>query len=387
MKRTDAITKIVSLLLFGALLAYVGVYLFRSMTNDLRTAPAVYVSLTETGTASGTLVREESLLSSKEQYLSVTAEDGYLVAAGDIIALAYTDEAARNRAVEIHELDLRRQRIVASLEGASSAEDLPQRDSSIKSAIFDLSTSAVQHRTEDISSASIKLSTLVMTSEEAGATEEDLLAVNEKLSQLRQNAMRDTIAIVAPSPGLFSTARDGFEHLGPKDLKGLTPTKLRELTKTPETLSEDVRGKLASSYEWYFAALMSQKDAARLKTGGSAKLNFGRYCGRLLSADVRSISAPENGECAVVFRCTQAQAEMLAPRNVTAEVIFDTREGIRVPKKAVYTDENGSYVFTMTGMQAEKKYISTVWETEEYYLAEQASDAAALRVGNEIILT
>ena len=42
---------------------------------------------------------------------------------------------------------------------------------------------------------------------------------------------------------------------------------------------------------------------------------------------------------------------------------------------------------TLTGMQAEKKYIEIAYETDEYYLVKVSEEARSLRVGNEIILS
>ena len=133
--------------------------------------------------------------------------------------------------------------------------------------------------------------------------------------------------------------------------------------------------------------VMPEADANRLIAGKDATLDFGRYCSQPLNARVLSISEPEDGECAVLFRCTEATGEILSVRRATAEVVFATRSGIRVPREAVRSDEKGPYVYTLTGLQAEKKYITIAWEAEEYYLAAPSQDAASLRVGNEIILT
>ena len=133
--------------------------------------------------------------------------------------------------------------------------------------------------------------------------------------------------------------------------------------------------------------MISEEDASRLRVGGSALMDFGRYCSAPIEASVISISTPKKGECTVLFRCTRFTSEMLSVRRATAEIIFATREGIRVPREAVRSDEGGPYVYTLTGLQAEKKYITIAWETEEYFLAVSSADAASLRVGNEIILT
>ena len=122
MKRTDALTKIVSLLLFAAVAAYIGVYLIRSVSRDIRTAPAVYVSLTESATATGVIVRDETLVGSSKSYLSIVAENGRMLSAGETIAVSYNSEEAMARAGKLRELELQRQYIASVLNGRSSQE-------------------------------------------------------------------------------------------------------------------------------------------------------------------------------------------------------------------------------------------------------------------------
>ncbi len=387
MKRTDALTKFVSLLLFGALLAYLGIYIVRGATNNVRTAPAVFVSLTENSLASGIVVRQESLIQSDEKFISISAENGQMVSVGEPIATIYSGEEALSRAAEIRELELKKQYITSVLSGTGSADNLSDRDSSINDSLISLASSVAKHDTEALAASSLSFGSLVIKDSEINTTEVDLNLVTTALETLKQSALTDTSEITASTPGLFSSSPDGYEYITPDMLTGLTPDKLQTLEQSPEELADNVRGKMVSPFEWFYAANVSETDAAKLEAGKFATLDFGRYCSNLISAKVISISSPLGGECSVVFRCTQASSEMLSVRRVSAEIVFDAREGIRVPKQAVLSDENGSYVYTLTGMQAEKKHISIIWETDEYYLAAVSQDAASLRAGNDIILT
>ena len=387
MKRTDKLTKVVSLLLFGALLAYLGVYVVRAASDKLRTAPAVLVSLTENAVASGLIVREETLIEKGDAFLRVVAENGKLVSAGGTVAVVYSGEEALERAARIRELELLEQYISSVLSGRQTAESLSDRDRDIRSALIAVAASAARHDTDALSSAALRLSSLVVENTEINTTEVDLGLVRSELETLRQSARSDTSAITAGTPGLFSATPDGYEQLTPEMLSGLTPAKLAQLEAQPQALGENVRGKLSSPFEWYFAATLSKSDAERLKTGESVTLDFGRYTSSLLTASVISVSAAENGACAAVFRCTAACAEMLFVRRATAELVFEGHEGLRVPKQAVLSDENGPYVYVLTGLQAEKKSISIVWETDDYYLAAVSQEPSSLRAGNDIILT
>lgn len=401
MKRTNFVTNLISALLFGALLLYLGVYLVRSMSNDLRTAPAVYVELTDSAAATGMIVRDETLVVSGESYLSLIAETGQLLAAGETIAVAYSSEDALARAGQIRELELQRQYILAALNDDHTGSTVSQRDAAIKRAVTELSAAAARHSSEELSAASINLASLVMEDPEVNTTEVDLSLVTDRLNQLRQTASSDTIPIKAARPGVFFSAADGFEYASPERVKSISPSELREMMGSPQGTPEDVIGKLADPLEWYYAALVSRETAERLTVGGSATLDFGRYCAELLNATVISVKMDEH-EAAVVFRCTSAASDMLAVRNASASILFGVTSGIRVPTEAIYTEEaeetdaagqtvivEKTYVFTVTGLQAEKKYIKIVWESEDYCLAEPAdsADADALREGNDIILT
>lgn len=387
MKRTDALTKTVTWLLFGAMLAYLGVYIIRSLSNDLRTAPAVYVSLTESASAPGIIVRNEQLITSPDEHLSVVADNGALLASGDTIAVSYGSEEALSRAAQIRELEIKQKYIMSVLSEVDTSANLSKREDSIKESVTELAASAARGETDRLTAAALSLGSLVMDNLNINTTEVDLRLVTEELNKLRQVSMRDTVAITASFSGLFSASPDGYEILSPASFMGVGPNTLRELIAEPQELTDDVRGKLVSPYEWFFVSVMPEGDAKRLTVDKAATLDFGRYSSKPLKATVISMSAPEDGECAVVFRCTEATGEMLSVRRATAEVVFATRSGIRVPREAVRSDDKGPYIYTLTGLQAEKKYITIAWETEEYFLAAPSQDAASLRVGNEIILT
>lgn len=400
MKRTNFVTNLISLLLFAAVAAYLGVYIVRSVSSDVRTAPAVYVELTDAASAAGILVRSETLISSGEPYLSVTAENGQLVAAGETVAVAYSGEDALVRAGKIRDLELQRQYILSSMAENGTGTEVSHRDESIKKSVAELAAAAAHHETEDIFEATVTLASFVLDNPDIQTTEADLRAVDDELARLRQTASADTTAVTAAAQGLFSSAADGFEHITPQSVDGIGPRELRGLMESPQSVDGSVVGKLADPLEWYFAALVSIDAAERFKVGDTAYLDFGRYQSEPLRASVWSVNGM-GGEAVVVFRFTSAAAEMLSVRNASAKIVFGSVSGIRVPKEAVYEEQveetvdgaaqlvTKKYVYTVTGLQAEKKYVKVVWEDEDYCLTEPAdpNSSAALREGNDVILT
>ena len=80
MKKTNTFTNIAMLVLFAAMAVYLGVYLFRSTQQSYSTAPAVLVTVSEGGQASGIVVREEQVIASDKEFLSRSVDDGKQVA-------------------------------------------------------------------------------------------------------------------------------------------------------------------------------------------------------------------------------------------------------------------------------------------------------------------
>ena len=406
MKRSNFVTKIISFLLFGAMLCYLGVYVFRLFSNNFRTAPAVRVEIVDSVAVEGLIVRDEEVVSSSESFISISAENGTLVAKGEALAVSYTGESALERASLIREKELQRQYVVAALEGAASEKDISRRDSSIKNSIISLTAAVATGQLDAAGEAGVTLASLVMEDPEIYATQVDLELITEELSRLRSAAAYDTKAILAPSTGLFFASADGFEHLTQESVTGIGTDALREFFTAAEEPPENMLGKIANPLEWYYAAIVPFETVQRMEVGGYVSLDFGRYCSQTLRALVVSVKYNQDKDCVVVFRCTGSAVEMLYARHVTAEIVFDTIVGLRVPKEAVYEEnlevenaETGGrelqirqYIYTVTGIQAEKKYITNLWESDDYYIAEIQMDKtgdseASLREANDIILT
>ena len=112
----------------------------------------------------------------------------------------------------------------------------------------------------------------------------------------------------------------------------------------------------------------------------------------------------EDGQCAVVLSTDRYLSETTLLRRQTVELVFDSREGIRVPTESIRvveqtvtdpeTEEESQVlttgVFVLVGQQAEFKPVTVVEQMEEFARvvpADGVSDSEALRAGDQIILS
>lgn len=388
MKRKDTATTAIALVLFLTFLAYAGVYAYRFFVGGIVTAEAVSATVSIGGVASGIIVREETVLESGEEYIDITAEEGEKLGAGQAIATAMSSEAGLQRANRLREVKLEISRAEAALQTSSGQDDLVRRDELLHSAVLGLAAAVARH---DLSSLDSDISTLRSLVFEGGGeeyTEADLDALYRELLSLETSSSSDSTVLLSEESGVFSRSVDGYEHLSLLNLAGLSPASLQRLAASGRAVSENAYGKLVTSHKWYFAAVMSEADAKGLSVGSLAQLDFGRYYGSGVLADIRYISSVQNGEVAVIFECSTALSELLSIREASANVVFEQYEGIRVPTAAIYTDgETGAtFVWAVTAMRLERKDVTVKYLEENFCIVEGGSDESALRVGDTVVV-
>ena len=398
MEKTDKLTKAISLLLFLAALSYIGIYIWRSVSNPVQTADAITLTVRESAALSGIVVRDEQVVLSAAPYIDVTAKDGKRISSGQAIAVSYQSEDALVRMGRLRELELEISRMETLLSEMSSAQDLTTRDKTVKNAVLSLSTAIAQNDLSDLDIVSLNLRSLIFDNSNSTVSYEALGNLKLELSGLKSIAAADTIPITASVSGIFSSILDGFEHLAIKNLAELSPTAVHNLTQDRRDVDDAAIGKLIKSSTWYFVAVADSSDiwtsdgSSRLEEGTGALLEFGRYYNTDISANVVSVGEDADGECVVVFSCSEALAEILAVRQTSAEVIYAEYTGVRVPIKAIHSepDEDGNtvnYVYVMTGLLAERKNVEIIYTADDFVLVRQTGESGSLRSGNEIIVS
>ena len=150
MKKTNTFTNIAMFVLFAAMLVYLGVYLFRSTQQSYATAPAVLVTVSESGQASGIVVREEQVIASDKEFLSLSVDDGKEVASGGEIAIGVDSKAALDSASRARELKKEIAYVSSLLSRAGSTSGASDRDSDVRSTILQLNAAVSAGSTSEL---------------------------------------------------------------------------------------------------------------------------------------------------------------------------------------------------------------------------------------------
>ena len=235
-------------------------------------------------------------------------------------------------------------------------------------------------------------------------------ALQAQIKELKTQAAGSVRTVTAPVSGLYSAVVDGYETvLTPESLSDMTPSQLSAV-RADSTVSSGV-GKLILGDSWYYAASMSAADAEELqeasdalkKAGKSLTLRFAKSVERDLPVTVSRIGPEENGRCVVVFEGKTYLSRLTLLRQQSAQVVWDSTEGIRVPKEALRMEkvtvnsegervtEEATGVYCVVGMEARFKPVEVVYNGSSFLLVRSAApedrENLRLRPGDEVIIT
>jgi len=374
----------------GAFLFY---QVYHALNSPLTTVTALSATVNDEISMSGYFFRNEHIIEAEhEGTLLYLLDDGDKIGKYDAYAATY----ANARAVEIHEeieaLDAHIASLTAAVAAGSDTNSAAAIAEQIVDQLLNNAEGASTGQYSRLSSYASQLKTLIVNREFAYADTSDLTALVEQLkarrSELQSQVESGETVLYSPRAGFFVSAIDGYENLVEMDaLRTLKPEDLEQLDSRRESRGENAVGKVVSSFDWYFAAVLPEASANRLVLGSNVTLCFDATGDELIRAKVYSLSTAYDGKVTVVFYSTNNTPEYMRVRKQAASVILKTYSGLKVPKSTVRVDSDGQVgVYVITGLYAEFKPIEILYETRDYYIvATDPSKTNSLLKNDEII--
>jgi len=372
MKRSDFFIRIMTGVIFLAVLVYVGVSFYNAFVHTFVTTPAFSYSIEETLTARGYIIRTETVVDDYGTSILPTVNEGERVSAGQVVAFEYTSPGALETASEIHSLRLQ----IAQLE-LTRNDDFSSFD-----AVRELSAAVNSHDFSRLPEISLSVEANIF------AADADISVLQQRLEELEA---RDygTRAIATQEAGTFSHVVDGFEHIAPSTVMDMSPSELTAAFSTPQRASGF--GKLITEHKWYFAAIMDVDDAFVLSIGDTRLVRFSGAFNDEVEMLIENISRNEAG-LAVVLLSSDRGVHNIAPmRSLQAEIVMSVVSGIRVPKDAIHLDDDlNTFVFLQTAGFAERVPVEILDPPgsvgDSYLVRDGLETGSPLRVDSIIIV-
>lgn len=410
MKQSTLTTKLMMSVLVVGILVYLAVYIVRGWQDEVVTTPAYSATIHVGASATGIVVREETVISGSGSYVDLIPGEGEKVAAGRPVAILYSDASGLDTRQAIKTLSSEIDQLAYALSSGTDGTDTSKLDASVLQSIINLRALSASGDLSTLEDSALNLRTMVFkrdyTYGDSGAASGIaalLEAKREELASLQSSLSRVSTTISAPVSGVFSGVADGYEQLiTPEAVLAMSPAQLTELIRRDVAAPSGTVGKLITSSAWYFAAVLPEEEAKGLLEGQEYTISFSHDWFGDVEMTLEHISDKENGQVALLFSTRTQLADTTLLRVQTVDIVTKQLEGIRVPRRSlrvitetVTDEETGETseiqyagVFTIVGTQAELQKVNVLYTDENFYLVEPVDPDAArrLRPGDEIIL-
>ena len=408
MKNSSFGTKCLLLAVTLGVLAYFGIQGLQYLGDPLTTTLAYNYQVEEGMDLSGYVVRREQVLADETSgLLRLQRSEGEKVGAGGTVALVYADQASLDRQREIDELSGRIEQLQFAQEASLGSEVSLKLDAQIMRSLLDYRAELAAGRLDNAEEHETELKSLVLKRDYTYSDTEDLSGqiaeLQSQLKELKAQAASSVRAVKAPVSGVYSAVVDGYETvLTPGLLADMTPSQLNAV-QADETLTSQT-GKLILGDSWYYAVTMSADQAKALRdSGGTMTLRFAKGVEQDQTVTLYAVGPEEQGRVVVTFRGEYNMAQVTLLRRQSAQLIWRTVAGIRVPNEALRAantkvDQEGKRstveslgVFCVVGMEARFKPVEVLFSGDGFVLVRStaASDQESLRLrpGDEIIIS
>ena len=407
MKQGKSFTTFVIIALAVVLAVYLGFYALRAFQDPYGTTLVYLYTVNDSVEADGLIVRREQVLPAQSGIVEITRAEGERVGVGQEVALVYQNSQAQSNQEQLDALELEIDLLEYAISQSGGVDSAARLDEDILQALVDLRAACALGDYADLEEQVLEIKSDVLKRGYTygdGLTSADLSAQLQDLrnqrSALQQQSAFTTGRVTAPQSGTFSNLVDGYESLlTPESVFQLTPSSLAELIDNPPA-ADSALGKLITSSRWYFAASLPGEAADRLSQGGVATLRFTGEFSRDVAVTVEQIGPAEGGQTLVVFSSDRYLSQITLLRHQTAELIFESWSGLRIPTAALrllqeeQTDEETGQVtqttrlgvYALVAGRVTFKEVEVLTEGEDYYVVRPVGTGRdALRAGDEII--
>lgn len=420
MKNSTLATKLMMTAVFLTVLIYFGLNLAAYLNDPYTTTLAYSYTGENAVTVSGYVVREEEVLAGGGELVYSGRREGERVAADGTVAQIYSTPQALADASRFRDINSQLEQLSRARSLTEGNQTAARLDEEISRCIIDFRGDLAAGNLDRAVSGGGSLRSAVLKRSYSysgtGSLDASIASLEEQAAALAASAESGATRIAAPAAGLFSGLVDGYETvLNLSNILEMTPSKYQAIQ--PVQGASGI-GRMVYGDTWSFMTCIDSASVKRLEVGDTVTLRFQTGLNRDMEMRAAYISPPENGRVVVVFTSREHLDLTTLLRRQNAQIIFQSYDGIRVPRSAVRVDtqpvtgEDGepvldgegqprtrsvTCVYCLWGNTARLKPVNVVWQEEEYLLvtpdaealegfsSELARESRRLRAGDQVI--
>lgn len=391
MKQGKIYTKVILWIFLGAVVCYFGYYIFSALYAPLTTAAAIEYEAGSGSYTTGYVVRDESVVKTSYGITTVVVSEGERVSKGQTLATGYRNSGAQDRQSQITSLENQLEQLQSAASYSADVSGQAVLDSEIESQLIRMNQYIARRDMNSAADRSASLKGLILRRMSSDADNNAMNAritdLKNQLEDLKSQATGDTMVVTAQASGYFSGTVDGYEDVLTMDaLQTLTVDQFQNIQ--AGEIPQNAMGKLIFGGTWYYVTVVPTDQTREVELGDEIPVSFASDFYDDLTMTVYRLGEDQHGSRLLVLSCDRYMQDATLLRQQSADVVFTSFKGLRVPKEAVRVNEAGEAgVYILEGSQAAWKHINILHDNGESYVVElDKSSTDNLWPGDEIIV-
>lgn len=392
--RGDVVAIVIVLIIIAGYIFY---QCYNATHVDVETITAVTSTVYETIEAKALVVRDEHMVDSNANGVTVACvKNGEKVKIGGNVAMVFSSEEnakAYSTADDLHsQLDYY---IELESKAAGMATDVASIDKDILNDINNYvrtvnsnSVNNVSACADDLNDKLTRRQLIIGENVDFSQIKADL---QSQINNINMDSCKPTGYVTADESGIFSSYTDGYESLfdydkvKELDVKGLQGY-IEQVSQTQKSASGF--GKLITSYEWYFCAVVPADSVKGIKNGDTLNVAL-KASDDVIKCQVVSGADTDLGvtETVLILRCSEMNSQITSMRLEDIEIRYNEYTGFKVPSSAIHVDDEGNKcVYALISNQVAKRQGNIIYSTKDYAIFDNdPENSNSIRFYDQII--
>lgn len=336
-------TFIVSLVLLAYVLLQIYPLFYSSVTTETVNSYSAYETLNVDCVA---IRNEVTVPLNTSNYVFYTVHNGTRVANGGTIAELYggKNDALVKQQLEKLDAEIKQLKEIQTL-GAGGMAGLDILNTQIDRAMTELVQAGSAATVSDLDGLRQRLLGFFNKRQTVTGKTVDFSTQVQAL-EAERNALagqyKAALGVVkAPAAGYFVDCVDGFEGvLTVENVKKMTCDNITTALQTEKSEGNAAyAGKIVRDYTWYIACVLPGTHATMFAVDKEMYVRLPLVTDEEIPVKVVGCNHDENGQLAVIFECVNMSEALSAVRKESLEILLVEHTGLRVPKRAITTDD------------------------------------------------
>lgn len=398
-KNSDSIRKdiVVMVIVLLIIAGYIFAECYKATHVDVETITAVTSTVYDSIETKALVIRDEHIINSNSGAVTVACvDDGEKVKVNGNIAMEFSsEENAKNYSTlkTLHnQLDYY---IELESKTAGLTTDIETIDKDILNDVNAYVRMANTGASEKLSAYADDLNDKLTRRQMIIGQKIDFSAVKDELqgqiNAIDANGCNPTGYLTTEQSGVFSSYTDGLETaFNYKDAEKFDAVTLQSYIEQAESAQKSAQsfGKLITTYEWYFCAVVQADDVKDIKNGSKLDVAI-KDSDKVIKCQVVAGAEPELGaeQTVLIMQCSQLDADITSMRLEDIEIRYNSYSGFKVPANAIHIDENGKKcVYALVANQVSQREGEIIYSTKDYAVfAYDPNNSNSIRFYDQII--